>query len=320
MSEARQLFMPLEVIQGPDENGVVTAQLPIPKKVKSVKSKKNNKIMNTGNSRVHSNDLAITFCGKEFLLKMIDGEMVSLTDIWRMGGSSRSNEVSEWLSGKYAKDLIAGTSEVEGVAEGDLVIRKRGGGGGTYAHPTIASRYAQYLDTRLAALVERALREAAKEHLDPELKLDRSIDGARSHFSKLPNGKDDNWVDARLISAFNRNGLTSTLKAHGVDDPKSYKNITNEEYQRLFGGTAATIRDQRGLPKKTNLRDHLSMVELAAVALTEALAAENIKKEASYGDSECFKSVSRSAGQVRVTLELSKGKGAMEAITMAVGK
>jgi hypothetical protein len=46
----------------------------------------------------------------------------------------------------------------------------------------------------------------------------------------------------------------------------------DEAYRQLFDPPAWQLRQQRSLPKGTNLREKTDIVELSAIKLTEALA------------------------------------------------
>jgi hypothetical protein len=70
---------------------------------------------------------------------------------------------------------------------------------------------------------------------------------------------------------------TSTLRDHEVKG-RGYMECTDEAYRKLFDAPAWQLRQRRNLPKGTNLRDKMDIVELSAIKLTEALATQRITK------------------------------------------
>jgi hypothetical protein len=78
---------------------------------------------------------------------------------------------------------------------------------------------------------------------------------------------------------------------------------TDEAYRKLFDAPAWQLRQRRNLPKRTNLRDKMDIVELSAVKLTEALATQRITVEDSRGNSECKEATGRTAANVRFAID-----------------
>ena len=73
-----------------------------------------------------------------------NGEMLSLTDMWRASGSDRSRRPVDWLRSSSAANFIKSLSEK--VGENHLLLKKGAGrGADTFAHWQIATAYAQYL-------------------------------------------------------------------------------------------------------------------------------------------------------------------------------
>lgn len=99
-------------------------------------------------------------------------------------------------------------------------------------------------------------------------------------------GKSPEWIDERLEGIEERKEFTKKLQKHGVEGG-GYGACTNAIYVPLFGDTAAHLRMKRKLPKKTDIRDSLSKIELAKLKLSEMLATERITAEDSMGTTEC---------------------------------
>jgi hypothetical protein len=73
--------------------------------------------------------------------------------------------------------------------------------------------------------------------------------------------------------------------------------------RKLFDAPAWQIRQQRNLPKGTNLRDKMDIVELSAIKLTEALATQRITVEDSRCNNECKEATGRTAANVRFAID-----------------
>jgi len=70
----------------------------------------------------------------------------------------------------------------------NLIKIKRGKGGGTWSHKTIALRYAQYLSASLASIVNQVFFQRIEEEKNPDLIVDRAITVYKKH------GKDDKCI------------------------------------------------------------------------------------------------------------------------------
>jgi hypothetical protein len=78
---------------------------------------------------------------------------------------------------------------------------------------------------------------------------------------------------------------------------------TDEAYTKLFDAPAWQLRQRRGLPKGTNLRDKMDIVELSAIKLTEALATQRITVEDSLRNIECKEATGRTASNVQSAID-----------------
>lgn len=209
-----------------------------------------------------------------------DGEMISLTDLWKESGSIANKELKDWLRKESTDSFIESASKILKVEKIHLIKIKRGKNGGTWGHKQIALEYAQYLDPKLAVMVNSIFFERIEEEKNPEKIFDRGI----KTYKKL--GKDEKWIGERFKGISTRNEFTKTLAAHGVEQ-QGFKDCTNAIYQPLFGGSVSVIREKKGLEKNQNVRDNMSAVELAAVGLSELLAMENIDTNKVKGAAKC---------------------------------
>jgi len=173
----------------------------------------------------------------------------------------------------------------------DVYKGKFGPGGGVYAHPILACAYAGYLSPELEIEVREVwLRYRAGDPTLADEVLERATPEANL------------WVASRAEARAIRNGYTTALRDHEVKG-RGYIDCTDEAYTKLFDAPAWQLRQRRGLPKGTNLRDKMDVVELSAIKLTEALATQRITVEDSRGNSECKEATGRTASNVRFAID-----------------
>jgi len=152
----------------------------------------------------------------------------------------------------------------------------------------------------LPGAVGRSYREAAAKvfiaYLDasPELAGD-IIDRATP--------EDLRRIEKRLQGKKIRVAFTHVLQDHGVQEGGQFGACTNAIYRPLLGADAKTLRDQRGLVKKDNVRDSMTDVELAAVMLAESLATQEIESNNRQGFYQCRDATSNAASRVKRVFE-----------------
>lgn len=156
-----------------------------------------------------------------------------------------------------------------------------------------------YLLGLLPGAIGRAYREEAArvflEYLDADPKLAVRIYEKASVV-------DRKWIKARQDGIDKRNSLTDTLQSHGVAGYQFAK-CTDSLYTGLFNSTAVELREQRGLKPRSNVRDKMDSVELAAVALAEALADKKIDSENVFGFVPCRDACGDAGKKVRRVFE-----------------
>jgi len=224
-----------------------------------------------------------------------EGDMVNLTDLWKEAGADPQKTPAKWQETESSKGFILAVSKLLNIAKNDILKSRRGKAGGTWAHKQIALEYAQYLDPKLAVLVNEIFFQRVEEEKNPDLIADRYI----STYKKR--GKTDRWISERLEGKLQRNHFTATLAAHRVTG-EGYKNCTNAIYEPLFGGGSVVIREKYGIDKSKNIRDNLSMVQLAAIKFSETLASEDIETNNRNGNAQCETASRRASNAVREAL------------------
>lgn len=114
--------------------------------------------------------------------------------------------------------------------------------------------------------------------------------------------KPTEWIDTRLDGIDKRKTFTDVLKDHGVSGA-GYGRVTNAIYHPILGGDAKTVRAERKIPSRADLRDNLNGIELAQVKLTEMVSAQKIQKDDACGNALCAcisaKTASAIAGAVK---------------------
>lgn len=89
------------------------------------------------------------------------------------------------------------------------------------------------------------------------------------------------WIDKRLRGMAIRQNLTDEWKERGITENKDYAILTAEISKATFGMTPQEYKDFKQLPSqsKTNLRDHMTDLELIFTMLGEKVTTEISKEE-----------------------------------------
>jgi hypothetical protein len=224
---------------------------------------------------------------------------ICLNDIWASGNFLPNQKAFDWWRLPSTQSLAAalikrlpGKSRSSDMSDFSVIYSAKGGNSGaTYAHPILACAYAGYLSPDLEIEIREVwLRYRAGDPTLADEVLERASPDANL------------WVASRAEARAIRNGYTTTLRDHEVKG-RGYMDCTDEAYRKLFDAPAWQLRQQRNLPKGTNLRDKMDIVELSAIKLTEALATQRITIEDSRGNSECKEATSRTAANVRFAID-----------------
>ena len=224
---------------------------------------------------------------------------ICLDDIWRLAKAPVGKIPKFWKRGRAAQSLIIEVQKK--VTNSNLksnhpmspvIYAGRGRGKeGTFAHPILAAAYAGYLSPKLEIEVREIwLRYRAGDATLADEILQRASAEANA------------WAGVRALSRSQRVGYTKTLQIHGVAG-RGYLDCTEALYLNLLGGKSYELRSQRGLPRKSNLRENFDIAELSFVMAAEALSAERIEEENCAGNIACEVATSRSASVIRRAIE-----------------
>ncbi|VAW32233.1 DNA-damage-inducible protein d [hydrothermal vent metagenome] len=99
-------------------------------------------------------------------------------------------------------------------------------------------------------------------------------------------GYSDEWIEARLHSVDIRKELTDEWQNRGVKAGKEYAFLTAEISRGTFNLTPDDHKKLKTLPKKDNLRDHMSNAELVFTMLGELSTTEVARHEDAQGYGE----------------------------------
>jgi hypothetical protein len=143
-------------------------------------------------------------------------------------------------------------------------------------------RLVQSIDSPRADRLKNWLAQNAFERLeeaeDPELAI------LRTRQSYEQQGYSRQWIDQRMRSVSARHELTGEWYRRGVRESEEFRALTNEMMLGAFGMDVESYRRYKGLFRTgQNLRDHMTDMELALVALSESAAVELARTRRSSG-------------------------------------
>lgn len=110
-------------------------------------------------------------------------------------------------------------------------------------------------------------------------------------------GYDESWIEQRLRTDMTRNELTDEWQQRGAKEGREYAILTNEISQGAFALTVAAYKSYKELPVRANLRDHMTVLELALLSLGEATAITLHRDRDSQGFPQ-LQTDARDAGEV----------------------
>ena len=139
----------------------------------------------------------------------------------------------------------------------------------------------EYLHSPKAAPFRVWFSHLASERLEEIKNPSKGIDNSIKRWKEM--GKSDEWISLRLKGISVRNLETQALKEHGIEKPKDFAYFTDKTNVAVYGQKAITLKAERGLAKRENLRDHSSGVELSLLALHENACAGGMKSANAYG-------------------------------------
>lgn len=217
-----------------------------------------------------------------------DGWLNATASAQALGKSDLDNFLRSKSYTEYA-DVVAAANSVNST---DLKTSRRGNGGGTFLHPELAVLFARWIspafaywcDKQVATLIRLANEAPARNQA---LRTKRMI--------RL--GRPVEVIAARNQGVEIRKSFTDCLKGHGVNGA-GYQDCSRAHYFPLFGGSTDVIRQKLAIEGSGTVRDYMSMAQLSAVSLSEALSVEHIEKEQVYGNNACVEVCNKVGKQV----------------------
>jgi len=118
--------------------------------------------------------------------------------------------------------------------------------------------------------------ERLQETDDPELGLFRSLERASEKYRLA--GKTDSWITVRVEGIITRNAFVKALSEAVLDAPDSLFGLTTDNlYKGLWERTTAQLRQELGIKKRDNPRDHFGEYALIYTRLAEKVSTERLE-------------------------------------------
>ncbi len=118
--------------------------------------------------------------------------------------------------------------------------------------------------------------ERFQETADPELGLFRSLDRTTEQYRLA--GKPDSWITARIEGIVTRKEFVEALRNAVLDAPDTlFAQTTEKLYKGLWDRTTAQLRQDLGITKRDNPRDHFGKYALTYTKLAEEVSKDHLK-------------------------------------------
>ena len=156
-------------------------------------------------------------------------------------------------------------------------------------------RLIQSIPSPKAEPLKRWLAQVGSERLEEIETPERMADRLRQQYRRA--GYSTEWINARLRNIMTRDELTDEWRDRGVNEGPQYAKLTDIQHKGWSDITTAEHKTLKGLPKRANLRDNMTGLELALDTLTEQTAIALHQEH----DSQGFPALaddSRAAGEV----------------------
>jgi hypothetical protein len=220
-----------------------------------------------------------------------EGTWICLTDLWNAIGKPKGKHDPRRWKGFSGQEFIDSVAKKLNVLPEDIYKTTRGRGGASWAHWQIGLAYAKYLSPELHMHVN----EVYMRYRLGDISLAEEV-VART----TPEQQELHL--ARMQGIVTRNFLTRSLQEHGVRG-YGFARCTNNTYKGLFDKNAKQLREQKGLPVKTNVREHMNIEELVSVSFAEILAKNDISVNEFQGNQECANSCYQNGTEVKKLLQ-----------------
>lgn len=153
------------------------------------------------------------------------------------------------------------------------------------------------------------LARVGEERLDEIEHPERAIERIKARYRAQ--GRSEEWIEERIKNDLIRNELTDEWQNRGAKKETQFAILTNELSEGTFGLTVKAYKQYKLLPAKTNLRDHMTNIELALTSLSEATAIELHRDRNSQGFSKLrrdTRDAGKAAGKARQVVEETLGR------------
>ena len=176
------------------------------------------------------------------------------------------------------------------------------------ASPETLLRLIQSVPSPKAEPVKLWLAKVGYERIQDMSDPARSVDRARDYWRQ--HGRNEMWIQQRMMGQETRNKLTDYWKDHEIQGEREFAILTNIIHQEWSGVSVKKHKDIKGL-KTQNLRDHMSEAELIFTALAELSTrqiAESDKATGMAENAQAGKTGGAIAKKARLELEQNTGK------------
>lgn len=145
-------------------------------------------------------------------------------------------------------------------------------------------RMLESIPSKKAELCKQWIAHLANERIEeinnPDLAIQRGYEGY------IRKGYSPAFASRRAKSVIHRKALTEAWKSHGIEKPKEFAMLTDRESKGIFGKTTGEMKKDHNLPATGNLRDNMSLAEIAAQDMTDTVIAALVEKHNPYGYEE----------------------------------
>ena len=156
-------------------------------------------------------------------------------------------------------------------------------------------RIVQSIPSPNAEPVKHWLATVGTERLEELENPSLAIDRARQYY--LSQGYSPEWIAQRLRSIVTRDDITDEWRERGAQEGREFALLTDTLRRGTFDITTAEHKSIKSLKKRDNLRDSMSIVELALTSLAEATSTALHREHDSQGFGE-LQGDAREAGEV----------------------
>ena len=205
---------------------------------------------------------------------------VSLTDIWSAAGRPEALAPARWMQNPGAKRLVEAFEEKVGKSylkknsqTGACIYARKGRGGSTFAHASIALSFAKALSPALEIAVNELFLKFKSDAVSLALDILDDLKGQAEY--------DQLRVSLRQLLKAHNKLSASAAQETGVTNFEAYNGAG---LRGLYGGlTKAQVLYRKGLPNDAHHLDFAGHEELAANYFKATQAAARLRRDAAAG-------------------------------------